>query len=122
VEGERNGAHPYVGNEGPLIARTLNVEGRLDIAGEGGERIDVFAAGSVLRAEVGSYPVRRPTLRLVRSSMVLARRLSIVLEAQGLTLVVTRAGKPLAELGAGVMGGIAARMLRMPRVRLFRRT
>jgi hypothetical protein len=103
------------------VSGALEIDGLLHITGEFGERIDLLGEGSRLRAEIGSSRVRRPTLRLLRSSVVFANRLAGVLARQDLTLVVTRRGKPLVELGAGVRGGIAERFLRMPRVRIFRR-
>jgi hypothetical protein len=99
----------------------LELEGLLRITGEKGETIDLTGEGSRLRADIGSLSVRRPTLRLVRSSLVLVRRLARLLTQRKLTLLVTRAGDPLVELGAQARGGVVERLLRMPRVRIFRR-
>ncbi len=94
----------------------------LQVTAPNGVTIDVSAEGSTVRAEVNLPEPRRPTLRLVRSSVVLARRLARMLDRQNLTLLVTREGKPLADFGAGVEGGLGARLLRMRRVRFYRRT
>ena len=100
----------------------LEFEGELQITAQDGGSIDVSASGSRVRAEIGTFSLGRPTLRLVTSSVVLARRLATVLERESITLVITRDGKPVAELGAGVKGGLAARLFRMPRVRMHRRS
>jgi len=100
----------------------LVLDGMLQITADDGQSIDVSASGSHLRAEIGSLTVRRPTLRMLKSGFALARRLAAVLDRQRLTLVVTRDGKPVAEFGSGVRGGVASWLLRMPRVRLYWRT
>ncbi|GAC1302651.1 MAG: hypothetical protein NVSMB19_12090 [Vulcanimicrobiaceae bacterium] len=79
------------------------------------------AHGSRVRAEIGDLGPRRPSLRLVRSSAILARRLSHALHARTLTLTITRHGEPLLDLGCGVRGGPLARLLGFSRVRLYRR-
>jgi hypothetical protein len=100
----------------------LEIEAALEITSADGATIGLVADGSTWRAEIGSLEIRRPTLRLVRSSFTLVRRLSRILAARHLTLVITRSGRPVAELGAGVAGGLAARLLGASRVRVFRRT
>jgi hypothetical protein len=92
----------------------LELEGLLRITGEKGETIDLTGEGSRLRADIGSLSVRRPTLRLVRSSLVLVRRLARLLTQRKLTLLVTRGVH-------AICGGVVERLLRMPRVRIFRR-
>ena len=99
----------------------LEIEAALEITTSDGRTIELNAEGSRWRAEIGSLEVRRPTLRLVRSSFTLARRLSRLLAAQNMTLVVTRSGLPLAELGAGISGGPVAKLLGASRVRVYRR-
>ena len=53
--------------------------------------------------------------------MKLARRLARELDARGLTLVVTRNGAALAELGAGVRASPLARLFGLAHVRLPKR-
>ena len=99
----------------------VEFDGLIRITGQGGESIDVTGEGSRLRADVASFSVGRPTLRLVSSSFGLVRRLARVLTRRKLTLLVTRSGEPFVELGAEARGGVAERLLRMPRVRIYRR-
>ena len=100
----------------------LELDGTLQITAPDGLRVDVSATGATVRAEIHSLALRRPSLRLVRSSLVLARRVARMLDRQKLTLILTRDGKPLAELGAGVRGGLGARLLGLSRVRFYRRS
>ena len=79
--------------------------------------IEVTADGPRVCAEIAALDGVRPTLRMATSGIVLARRLSRVLDRSELTLVITRNGKPLAELGAGVRGGRLARLFGFSRVR-----
>jgi hypothetical protein len=120
VEDQRDGAYPHDGTE--ELTRVLEIEAALEITTADGRTIELNAAGSRWRAEIGSLELRRPTLRLVGSSLTLVRRLSRVLAAQNVTLVITRSGRPLAELGAGVSGGPVAKLLGASRVRVYRRT
>jgi hypothetical protein len=100
--------------------RRLEIEGSLHVSLD--ERsIEIVAEGSHVRAEIAAFEVRRPSFRLLASSLSLARRLSRSLERRGLTLTVTRDGKPLAELGSGVRGVGVARLFGLSRVRVFRR-
>ncbi len=99
----------------------LEIEAALEITTAEGRTIELSAAGSKWRAEIGSLELRRPTLRLVRSSLSLARRLSRLLATQKMTLVITRSGRPLAELGSGVSGGPVAKLLGASRVRVYLR-
>ncbi len=99
----------------------LELDGKLQITGTEGEAIVLFGEGSRLRAEIGSLSAPRPTLRLARSGAKLVRRLSKVLARRKLTLLVTRSGVPLVELGSEVRGGLAERIFGMSRVRLYRR-
>ena len=82
--------------------------------------IDVTADGSSVRAEIGNLAAGRPTLRFALSGLSLARRVSRALDGAALTVVLTREGRPVAELGANVRGGVLARLLRIPNVRLIR--
>ncbi len=101
------------------MARVVEVSGALHVTLD--ERtIEVTADGSRVRAEIGDIATGRPSIRLAASSFVLARRLSRSLDRSALTLVITRAGVEVAELGAGVRGGRLARFLGMPNVRVRR--
>lgn len=121
MEGKRYDAHPHVRSEGQLTPFVLELDGKLQITGTEGEAIVLFGEGSRLRAEIGSLSAPRPTLRLARSGAKLVRRLSEVLARRKLTLLVTRSGVPLVELGSEVRGGLAERIFGMSRVRLYRR-
>ena len=98
----------------------LELAGELVLTAETGRTIALTANGSRVRLEVGDVPKRRTTLRLLRSSLTLARRLSRALHDRSLTLVVTRDGEPLFEIGTGVTGGLLARLLGIACVRLYR--
>jgi hypothetical protein len=102
------------------VAAALELTGTLQLSLDD-VTIDVTAFGSRVRVEIGDFEPGRPTLRLVRSTSTLARRLASALDARRLTLVITRHGKPLVELGAGVRGGRLARALGFGRVRVHRR-
>jgi hypothetical protein len=80
--------------------------------------IDLTADGSLVRVEIGDLAIGRRSLRLATSGYVLARRLSRVLVASQMTLRVTRHGRRIVELGAGVRGGALARLLGISRVRI----
>ena len=99
----------------------IELDGELQITGAEGDAIRLVGEGSRLRAEVGAVTAVRPTLRLASSGVTLARRLAKVLAQRNLTLLVTRSGVPVIELGAQARGGIVERLFGMPRVRLFRR-
>jgi hypothetical protein len=81
---------------------------------------EVTADGSRISADVGDLEFGRPTLRLGASALELARRLSEALAARSLTLTITRHGREIVELGAGVDGGSLARFLGVSRVRILR--
>lgn len=121
MESERHDAYPHLGSEGQLSRSVLEIDGMLQITGTGGESIAVSGEGSRIRADIGSLATGRPTLRLIGSSLVLARRLAKALARRELTLLITRSGTPLIELGSAARGGFLERLLRMPRVRLYRR-
>ena len=101
------------------MRRGLEVMGALRLTVDD-RTIDVTAMGSRVRAEIGELPNVRPSVRLVASSFTLARRLSRALDATDLTLVITRDGRTVAELGSGVRGGALATMLGIARVRVVR--
>ena len=86
-----------------------------------GRRIALSAQGSRVRLEIGDLPPRRTTFRLLRSGFTLARRLSKALDDRSLTLTVTREGEPLVDLGSGVAGNLAMRLLGISRVRTYGR-
>jgi hypothetical protein len=90
---------------------TLTVDGRT---------IEVTGTGTRVRAEIGGLDAGRPSLRLATSGYALARRLSRALDARALTVEITRDGRTVAELGAGVRGGTLARLLGIARVRIVR--
>lgn len=98
----------------------VEVNGALQLEFDG-RRIDIAATGSRLSAEVSSLEAPRPTLRLIASSMTLARRLSRTLDEAGLTLTLTRDGRAVLELGAGVRSRGIAKLLGLQRVRVYRR-
>ena len=93
----------------------------LEITGAEGESIALVGEGSRLRAEIGTLSTGRPTLRLASSGLILVRRLAKLLARRNVTLLITRFGVPLIELGAEARGGLAERLFGMSRVRLFRR-
>ncbi len=97
----------------------VEVTGRLELTLDDAHTIDVTAHGSRIRAEVGDIGPKRPGLRFVASSAILARRLARVLHARTLTLSITRGGEPLVEMGAGVTGQPLARLLGLSRVRVY---
>lgn len=101
------------------MARGLEVSGFLQVTVDD-RTIDVTADGSRVRAEIGDLASGRPSLRHALSGLTLARRLSRLLDESAITLLVTREGRPIAELGSGVRGGALARFLRVPRVRIVR--
>jgi len=86
-----------------------------------GRRIDVAATGSHVSAEVGRLRAPRLSLRLISSSITLARRLARALDESGLTFTVTRAGRPMLELGAGVRSRGIAKLFGFRHVRIYRR-
>jgi len=99
----------------------LEVDGSFELTGSNGESIALIGEGSRIRADIGSLSTGRPTLRLVRSGVIFLRRLAKLLARRNLTLLVTRSGVPLIELGAAARGGFAARLIGLSRVRLYRR-
>lgn len=101
------------------MAVDVEITGHLELTLDDDATIDVTAHGSRVRAEIGDFGPRRPSLRLVRSSAQLARRLSRVLDARTLTLSITRHGETLVEIGSGVRGGPLARLLGLSRVRVY---
>lgn len=123
MEAERNLTDPDVGAAAVTTRRShrLELEGDLEFTAENGHRIALSAHGSNVRLELGPVPGQRTTLRLLRSSVTLVRRLSRVLQNRSLTLVITREGEPLIELGTGVTGQAVARLFGMSRVRFYRR-
>ena len=74
-----------------------------------------------MRAEIAGFALSRASLREVGLNGRIVRRFSHALDALTLTLVVTRQGKPFAELGSGVRGGPFARFFGASRIRLFKR-
>lgn len=98
----------------------VEIVGHLELTLDDSSVIDVTAHGSRVRLEIGDLAPRRPTIRLVRSSATLARRLAKVLHARKLTLSITRNGAPFIELGSGVVGGPIARLFGLSRVRVHR--
>ncbi|MBD5653857.1 MAG: hypothetical protein IAI50_01600 [Candidatus Eremiobacteraeota bacterium] len=102
------------------MANVVEISGSLQLSIDERE-IDVTAFGSRVRVEIGDLAPARPTFRFVRSTSQLARRLARALNERRLTLVVTRHGSPVVELGSGVRGGALARILGLGRVRVYRR-
>ena len=98
----------------------LEFDAALTIEAADGRQFAVAATGSNVRVELSDVAPRR-TLRLIASSVTLARRLSRVLDRSALTLTLTRDGEAVVELGAGVRGGPLARALGLERVRVIRR-
>jgi hypothetical protein len=98
----------------------VEVSGALQLELDG-RRIDVAATGSRLSAEISSLAAPRPTLRLIASTLTLARRLSRTLDEFGLTFALTRDGRPVLELGAGVRSHAIAKLFGFRRIRLYRR-
>jgi hypothetical protein len=80
--------------------------------------IDLTADGSRVRVEIGDLTIGRWSPRLATSGFALVRRLSRVLVASQMTLHVTRNGRQIVELGAGVRGGAVARLLGIACVRI----
>ncbi len=103
------------------MAADVEITGHLELTLDDSATIDVTAHGSRVRLEIGDLGPRRPSLRLVRSSATLARRLARVLHARRLTLSITRHGAPLVEIGSGVVGGPIARLFGLSRVRVYRK-
>jgi hypothetical protein len=99
--------------------RRIEVSGALQLSLDD-RTIEVSGSGSELRAEVAGLRVRRPSLRLVASSVLLSRRLSQSLARRGLKLTITRHGAPFVELGFGVPGAPLRRLAGLARVRLLR--
>ena len=97
----------------------VEITGHLELTLEDEATIDVTAYGSRVRCEIGDLASRRPTLRLVGSTAVLAKRLARLLDASALTLTLTRNGKPFADLGSGVRGGPLASILGFSRIRVY---
>jgi antitoxin (DNA-binding transcriptional repressor) of toxin-antitoxin stability system len=73
-----------------------------------------------MRAEVGDLPVGRGSLRTVRSNYLLARRISRFLVRAALSVEITRHGRAVLEIGAGVRSSPLARILGIENVRLVR--
>lgn len=96
----------------------VEITGHLELMLDDDATIDVTAYGSRVRAEIGDLGPIRPSLRFVRSSATLARRLSRLLHARTLTLTITRHGEPFVEIGSGVNGGPLARLFGLSRVRV----
>jgi hypothetical protein len=99
------------------------MSGRLELSGALEVSLDdrtiaVTGSGPWVRAEIAALDGVRPTLRMARSGLVLARRLSRALDRAELRLVITRNGRTLAELGAGVRGGRFSRLFGLSRVRI----
>jgi len=101
------------------VAANVEITGHLELSLDDEHVIDVTAQGSRISAEIGTFGPKRPGLRFIGSSALLARRLSRVLHARKLTLAITREGKTLAEIGAGVPSNPIARLLGFGRVRVF---
>jgi hypothetical protein len=101
------------------VAANVEVTGHLELSLDDERFIDVTAHGSRIRAEIGTLGPKRPGLRFIGSSALLARRLSRVLNARKLTLAITREGETVAEIGAGVPGNPIAKLLGFGRVRVF---
>lgn len=99
----------------------VEITGHLEVTLDDSATIDVTAHGSRVRLEIGDLGPRRPTLRFVRSSARLARRLARLLHERKLTLSITRHGAPFVEIGSGVVGGPLARLLGLARVRVYRK-
>lgn|GEM_PF-3513531 len=102
------------------MPRALDLSGRLQV-GVDDRTFELTASGSSVRLEIGDFAPSLRSLRFVRSGGTLARRLGRVLAARAVTLVVTRNGRPIVELGAGVRSGRFARLLGFANVRLVRR-
>ena len=101
------------------VSHAVEITGHLELSLDDEHTIDVTAQGTRIRAEIGDFGANRPGLRLVRSSAMLARRLSRVLHARHLTLSITRNGASLVDIGAGVSGSPLARLFGFSRVRVY---
>ncbi|GAC1398589.1 MAG: hypothetical protein NVS2B8_03020 [Vulcanimicrobiaceae bacterium] len=97
----------------------VEITGHLELSLDDDRVVDVTGHGSRIRAEIGELGPKRPGLRFVLSSAMLARRLARVLHARTLTLSITRNGEPLVELGAGVSGSPLARLFGFRGIRVF---
>jgi len=97
----------------------VELTGRLELLLDDERMIDVTAHGSRIRAEIGDAGPKRPGLRFIRSTAILARRLARLLHARKLTLSITRHGEPFLEIGAGVSAHPLARVLGFSRVRMY---
>ncbi len=101
------------------MARGLEVSGFLQVTIDD-RTIDVTAEGSRVCAEIGDIASGRPSLRLAIAGFTLVRRLARVLDDRALSLHVTRDGRPVLELGAGVRSGTLARIFGVSNVRIVR--
>ncbi len=82
--------------------------------------IDLTCRGTNMRAEVGDLPIGKMSLRTARSNYVIARRISRFLVRASLTVEITRHGRTVLKLGAGVQSSPLARILGIANVRLVR--
>ncbi len=83
-------------------------------------QIDVTCRGSSLSAEVGDLTFGKMSLRKARANYSIARRLSRFLVRASLTVEITRHGRTILQLGAGVHANPLARILGIANVRLVR--
>jgi hypothetical protein len=82
--------------------------------------IDVTCRGSSVSAEVGDLPIGKMSLRTAKSNYFVARRLSRFLVRASLKVEITRHGRTVLEVGAGVHASPLARILGIANVRLVR--
>jgi len=101
------------------MQRALHFDGNLQIS-DGRREYTVVGSGTGLRAEIGDLRTDVFSLLRMGVSVQRARRLSRELVRRGLTLVITRKGIPVAELGAGVRAGFLARLIGFPHLRFFK--
>jgi hypothetical protein len=101
------------------VARGLEVSGFLQVTIDD-RTIDVTAEGSRVRAEIGDMASGRPSLRLAITGFTLVKRLARALDDRALSLLVTRDGRPVLELGSDVRSGTLARIFGVRHVRIVR--
>jgi hypothetical protein len=88
---------------------SLNVDGQLQLS-NGERNVTLTAEGSRIQAEIGDFPTDFFSLLRLGVNVKRARLLSRQLQALKMTLVITRDGVSLAELGSGVRTGPLARL------------
>lgn len=97
----------------------LELEGSLRLDMGDDDTIEVVAEGSQLTVDVSFKPKRVRSFINLRGSRELAGRLSEVLYQRGLTLTVTREGKPLLKIGRGARDSVAGRLAGVAHIQLF---